>query len=75
MQINVRNPPGTPLEVTNDDVGPDRSVPLKQPEVEMVQSVIGSSPNGMSGIFSGNNTGYHDRPAGSHRKAEERVSR
>ena len=57
MQINVRNPPGTPLEVTNDNVGWIESFLSRQPEVEVVQSVIGSSPNGLSGLFSGNNTG------------------
>ena len=57
MQIYVRNPPGTPLEVTNDDVGRIEAFLFKQPEVLTVQSVMGSSPNGISGIFSGNNTG------------------
>ncbi len=56
MQIYVRNPPGTPLEVTNDNVGRIESFLFRQPEVETVQSVIGSSGNGISGIFSGNNT-------------------
>ncbi len=57
LQINVRNPPGTPLEVTNDDVGRIEAFLSRQPEVVSVQAVIGSSPNGISGIFSGNNTG------------------
>ncbi len=56
MQVNVRNPPGTPLEVTNDNVGWIESFLSQQPEVEIVQSIIGSSPNGLSGLFSGNNT-------------------
>ena len=57
MQISVRNPPGTPLEVTNDNVGAIEKYLSQQPEVETVQSIIGSSPNGLSGLFSGNNTG------------------
>ncbi|MGA2480767.1 MAG: efflux RND transporter permease subunit, partial [Spirochaetia bacterium] len=56
MQIYVRNSPSTPLEVTNDNVGKIESFLAQQPEVQTVQSVIGSSPNGLSGIFSGNNT-------------------
>jgi HAE1 family hydrophobic/amphiphilic exporter-1 len=56
MQINVRNAPGTPLEVTNENVGRIEQFLFQQPEVETVQSVIGSSPNGLSGIFSGDNT-------------------
>ena len=57
MQIYVRNPPGTPLEVTNDDMGRIEAFLFQQPEVNTVQSVMGSSPNGVSGVFSGNNTG------------------
>jgi HAE1 family hydrophobic/amphiphilic exporter-1 len=56
MQINVRNPAGTPLEVTNDDAGRIEEFLSRQPEVQTVQAVIGSSSNGLSGIFSGNNT-------------------
>jgi HAE1 family hydrophobic/amphiphilic exporter-1 len=56
MQINVRNPPGTPLEVTNENTGRIETFLSRQPEVATVQSVIGSSPNGLSGIFSGDNT-------------------
>ncbi|HET6486417.1 MAG TPA: efflux RND transporter permease subunit, partial [Spirochaetia bacterium] len=56
MSVSVRTPPGTPLEVTNDDVGRVEDYLRRQPEVVTVQSVIGSSPNGVSGIFSGTNT-------------------
>ena len=56
MQIFVRNSPGTPLEVTNRNVGSIEAFLSQQPEVQTVQSVIGSSPNGLSGIFSGANT-------------------
>ena len=56
MQIYVRNPPGTPLEVTNENAGRIESFLSQQPEVSTVQSVIGTSPNGLTGIFSGNNT-------------------
>ena len=56
MLIYVRNSPGTPLEVTNENVGWIESYLSKQPEVDTVQSIIGSSPNGLSGIFSGDNT-------------------
>ncbi|HTP58107.1 MAG TPA: efflux RND transporter permease subunit, partial [Spirochaetia bacterium] len=56
ISVQVRNPPGTPLQVTNDDVGKLEAFLREQPEVETIQSVIGSSPNGVSGIFSGSNT-------------------
>jgi HAE1 family hydrophobic/amphiphilic exporter-1 len=56
MQIYLRNPPGTPLEVTNENVGRIETFLSRQPEVQIVQSVIGSSGNGISGIFSGDNT-------------------
>ena len=56
MNIYLRDPPNTPLEVTNDGVGRIEAYLRQQPEVELVQSVTGSSPNGVSGIFSGTNT-------------------
>jgi HAE1 family hydrophobic/amphiphilic exporter-1 len=56
MNIYLRNPPNTPLQVTNDNVGTIESFLRQQPEVELVQSIIGSSLNGVSGIFSGSNT-------------------
>jgi HAE1 family hydrophobic/amphiphilic exporter-1 len=56
MQIYVRNSPSTPLEVTNDNVGNIETFLSQQPEVQTVQSVVGSSANGLTGIFSGNNT-------------------
>ena len=56
MIIYLRDPPNTPLEVTNDGVGRIEAYLRQQPEVELVQSVTGSSPNGVSGIFSGTNT-------------------
>ena len=56
MRISLRNPPGTPLQVTNDGVGRIEAFLRQQPEVDTVQSVAGSSPNGVSGIFSGTNT-------------------
>ncbi len=56
LNINLRNPPGTPLQVTNDGIGRIESYLRQQPEVVTVQAVIGSSPNGVSGIFSGTNT-------------------
>ncbi|HUI71362.1 MAG TPA: efflux RND transporter permease subunit, partial [Spirochaetia bacterium] len=56
MSISLRNPPNTPLQVTNEDVGRIEAYLRQQPEVELVQSITGSSPNGVSGIFSGTNT-------------------
>ncbi len=56
MNIYLRNPPSAPLQVTNDDVGRIEGFLRQQPEVQLVQSVTGSSPNGVSGIFSGTNT-------------------
>ncbi|HYW82958.1 MAG TPA: efflux RND transporter permease subunit, partial [Spirochaetia bacterium] len=56
ISISLRNPPGTPLQVTNDGVGRIEGFLRQQPEVDTVQAVAGSSPNGISGIFSGTNT-------------------
>ncbi len=56
MEVHLRNPPGAPLQVTNDGVGRIETYLRHQPEVEIVQSVIGSSPSGLSGTFSGTNT-------------------
>ncbi len=56
ITINLREPPGTPLEVTNDGIGRIEAFLEQQPEVVTVQATIGSSPNGVSGIFSGTNT-------------------
>ena len=56
LSISLRNPPSTPLQVTNDGVGRLEAYLLAQPEVVTIQSVIGSSPNGVGGSFSGGNT-------------------
>ncbi|MGA2613502.1 MAG: efflux RND transporter permease subunit [Spirochaetia bacterium] len=56
MNINLRNPPNTPLQVTNNGVGRIEAYLRQQPEVQLVQSITGSSPNGVNGIFSGTNT-------------------
>ena len=56
MNIYLRNPPSAPLQLTNDDVGRIEGFLRQQPEVQLIQSVTGSSPNGVSGIFSGTNT-------------------
>ncbi|HVO39706.1 MAG TPA: efflux RND transporter permease subunit [Spirochaetia bacterium] len=56
VSISLRNAPGTPLQVTNENVGRIEGFLSRQPEVQTVQSVAGSSPNGVSGIFSGANT-------------------
>jgi hydrophobic/amphiphilic exporter-1 (mainly G- bacteria), HAE1 family len=56
MNVNLRNPPNTPLQVTNDGVGRIEAFLRTRPEVRSMQAVIGSSVNGVSGIFSGSNT-------------------
>jgi hydrophobic/amphiphilic exporter-1 (mainly G- bacteria), HAE1 family len=56
LSVSLRNPPSTPLSVTNDGVGRIEAFLREQPEVESIQAVIGSSPNGVGGIFSGSNT-------------------
>jgi HAE1 family hydrophobic/amphiphilic exporter-1 len=56
MNVNLRNPPNTPLQVTNNGVGRIEAYLRQQPEVQLVQSITGSSPNGVNGIFSGTNT-------------------
>jgi HAE1 family hydrophobic/amphiphilic exporter-1 len=56
LEVHLRNPPGAPLQVTNNGVGRIEEYLRTQPEVRTIQSVVGSSAGGVSGTFTGNNT-------------------
>jgi hydrophobic/amphiphilic exporter-1 (mainly G- bacteria), HAE1 family len=56
IDVHLRNPPGAPLAVTNNGVGVIEDYLRTQPEVETVQSIIGTSTGGVSGTFAGTNT-------------------
>ena len=43
LQVNVRLPPGTPLDVTNEATGRLEKWLLEQPEVAIAQTTVGSS--------------------------------
>ena len=54
LQVNVRTPPGTPLEVTNDMAGRVESILFRQKAIATVQTLVGS--NGSSGFVGSTNT-------------------
>jgi hydrophobic/amphiphilic exporter-1 (mainly G- bacteria), HAE1 family len=54
MNVSVRLPPGSPLALTNEDVGRVEAFLLKQPEVAIVQTVVGSSGGFGGGAVSSN---------------------
>ncbi|HTP58156.1 MAG TPA: efflux RND transporter permease subunit, partial [Spirochaetia bacterium] len=56
IEIHLRNPPGAPLAVTNRGVGVIEDYLREQPEVQTIQSIIGTSAGGVGGSFSGTNT-------------------
>ena len=54
--MNLRYPPGTPIAVTNDGVGRLEAFLRRQPDVDTIQSVVGSSSGGVGSIFAGANS-------------------
>ncbi len=55
VSVNLRFPPGTPINVTNEGAGRLEAFLLQQPAVDTVQTVIGTS-GGIAGAFSGGNS-------------------
>jgi HAE1 family hydrophobic/amphiphilic exporter-1 len=56
LSVNLRYPPGTPIEVTNGGVGRLEAFLRGQPAVDTIQSVVGSSSSGVGSIFAGANS-------------------
>ncbi len=55
LSVNLRYPPGTPIEVTNGGAGRLEAFLRGQPAVDTIQAVVGSS-SGVGSIFAGANS-------------------
>ncbi len=66
MQVNLRLPPGTPIDVTNEATGRLEAWLSRQPEVLTVQTTVGSI--GTASFGTNSNVGGHDDPADARRQ-------
>jgi HAE1 family hydrophobic/amphiphilic exporter-1 len=55
LSVNLRYPPGTPIDTTNRGAGRLEAFLREQPEVDTIQTVVGSSTSGVGSIFAGTN--------------------
>ncbi len=56
LAVSLRYPPGTPIEATNGGAGRLEGFLRGQPEVDTIQTVVGSSTSGVGSIFAGTNS-------------------